>query len=1107
MGDGSVDSRAWLFRTLLLFTLAVSYLSFVPDDALAIGPPIVSATSVSDIREGSVTFEATVNPNGRKTTEYHFEYVDQTGFEASGFTSARRTLDGVPLPETNEDFPLEASVTDLIPGTRYHVRAFASNAQGNSGKTQGTETIFATYAARPVFPACPNDAFRVSKSTLPDCRAYEQASPVDKNGSTIEGIRYIVEAAKEGGAVSFYLAGGIPGGSGSQSPPVYVARRSEGAWATHGLLPPPSFGSKTPILGWTPDLSQVFIEAIQLGSGSAFLRSSPGGVPEKLVNYAESPIYAFVYATPDGSKVFFEAQGADLAPGAASGRDNFYVWSQESNAVQLVGVLPNGSTPSGGSFAGPYDFLEGDVTRGGSLASYYVEDTHAVSEDGKRAFFTIGGGQLYLRNGIGGSSVSSEHVSGSQRSIPDPLGTRPAIFMGASANGAKSFFLSSEKLTNESNTGPEPPPPSIGRAKLSNSNEKNEAFIPMTVASGLAVLGEYVYWANSGAGAIGRAKLDNSGTVSEVKPEFISGAEVGTPSYVAVDSEHIYWTNTGDGTDHNGTIGRAEINGTKPVRDFITGASNPQGIGINDTRIYWANTGETDETKEIGCADIEGNGPDQQCIEISPGNYSPQGLAVDGSHVYWSLEEKFGASTQEYVRISNLDGSQQKTIFLGQDLHVRGVTVNGSHVYWAEQGAGQIGRANLELGGLEQSFMTAQGALKGIALDGEHVYWSANGDVLPNPGSDLYRYEVGGALSDLTYDPNDKNGAEVKTVLGVGNDGSHIYFLANAVLSAAPNSEGESAEVGSCIGEAGAPSDGVCNLYLWEEGAVKFIAQLDAGDDAENWEPSKETAVILPPRTSRVSENGGVLLFRSKRKLSAYENEGIAEIYRYEAITNKLLCISCNPTGASPVGAARLQSIKGGLGPGGGSRALNRNLSEDGRRIVFETPDKLVGTDSNGEDECPVVPEAEGVRRCQDVYEWEAAGAGSCESKAQNGGCLYLISTGKSPEPSFLADASASGDDALFFTGQQLVGQDRDALVDIYDARRNGGLVSQYPPPQQICGSIEACHGPPEGSPSIESPGSATVTGRGDPKPNRHAKHRRHKKKHKRSHAEWRTQR
>src|SRR5258708_14873273 len=81
-------------------------------------------------------------------------------------------------------------------------------------------------------------------------------------------------------------------------------------------------------------------------------------------------------------------------------------------------------------------------------------------------------------------------------------------------------------------------------------------------------------------------------------------------------------------------------------------------------------------------------------------------------------------------------------------------------------------------------------------------------------------------------------------------------------------------------------------------------------------------------------------------------------------------------------------------------------LSEDGKRIFFESFEALVLADTNGK---------------ADVYQWEQAGSGDCKEgdaayvKA-SGGCVSLISSGKSAADSEFIDASATARDAFFTT-------------------------------------------------------------------------------------------
>jgi hypothetical protein len=650
-------------------------------------------------------------------------------------------------------------------------------------------------------------------SRLPDCRAYEQVTPTDKNGNDIQGLLDRVQASSSGEAVSFFAASGLPvPGSGAGDFPTYVASRGPAGWMTHGVLPPTQPAAIPTLLGFTPDLSQALLEARLPGDSqyNLYLRDNASGAAQRLV--AGGYDFALVAFSADRSHLFFESDAPLGVPSAAPGVDNLY--DLNHGTLSLAGVLPDGSTPAGGSFAGPYYWPLGDTSRGGALLGLYTQT--AVSTDGSRVFFTAGGtAQLYVRE----NDATTVQVSASQRTVPDPNGPKPAAFMAATPDGSKVFFTSCEKLTNDSTA--------------------------------------------------------------------------------------------------------------------VSTASS-------------------------------------SCTETS-------------------------------------------------------------------------GASNLQ-------------------------------------GQDLYAYDVSsGALTDLTVDNNagDALGAAVQGVLGSSADGSYVYFVANGVL--APG-----ASPGSCQGVS-PRNAAACNLYLWHDGAVSFIARLQHANtgidpDVYDWTPY-ESAVQSGhslQKESRVSADGRILLFGSTTRLTGYDNHGFTEFYRYDAAAGRLDCVSCVPTGAPPIGDATMQDILPFLvSPDFRGKVLTRNLSADGSRVFFETPDALVPRDTNGDGGCPNV-NTNFAGSCQDVYEWEANGAGSCHSSADDGGCLYLISTGTSADPSYFADASANGDNVLFFTRQALVGQDQDQLVDIYDARVGGGIAAQNPPsPTPPC-SGEECHGPSGSPPVFGVSSSATFSGIGN---------------------------
>jgi hypothetical protein len=1102
--------------TSLAFATALCCSALGAPSAFATAPTI-SLTTFSSVTTSSVMLEAEINPQGAKTT-YHFEYgpadCSASPCTSAPFPDGTIAKGAVAVRKAVEAKGLEA-------GTTYHFRVVAKNSE----PTEGPDKTFTTYTPAPVFGPCSNDPLRIGapSAALPDCRAYEQASPVDKNGLDASGSDPTVRASVNGDRISFAASNGVPGGQGAQEIPLYLASRGAGGWSTQGILPPESSGQKARILGWTPDFSDVFSRSQTFNENptATFLaRSSVDGSLTPIVPSTTAELTpSFAGASADGSKVFFEATGAQLTAKAAAGKNNLYVWDRATETISLVGALNegDGEAPPGGSFAGPYDWVQGttatSLANGGAQSAYYTQEEHAISTDGSRAYFTAGKtGELYLRenptqpqSALDGGGNCTEpslgctiHVSASEKTNgkspdgTDAAGARPAAFMAASADGSRAFFTSSEKLTNDATTGPEPPPAAIARAGIGGAPVE-PSFLPAH-ATGVAVDGSHIYWADPEAGAIGRAELGGGNP----EAEFIGG--IGKPKDVAVDAEHIYWTNPGSGAAGEGTIGRAKLGagGAEEIEaEFIKGADDPQGIAVDSSHIYWVNAGLKPEGF-VARANLDGTAAEPEFIHFATGD-----VVVNASKIYFSRTN----GTDGFIREANLDGSKSENLVTvtGAGGSPEGLALDGSHLYWTNPATSAIGRSSLTGASVEQSFITGAGHPQGLAVDAEHLYWAANQGAPPNPGNDLYRYDTATSphkLTDLSVDHTvtDTDGAQVRGVLGVSKDGSDVYFVANGVLTNTPNAAGESAAAGNCQETIG-PGTGTCNLYLSAEGAISFIVRLEEGgsegtSDAANWTgaPLGFASAARFQKTARVSADGQTLLFRSQGQLSGYDNEGKPELYRYHVGAAGLTCVSCNPTGAPPVSALPNSILTPVLRTANPASTLSRSLSADGDRVFFESTDPLVGADTNSEGGCPIVgSDLQSFPACQDVYEWEADGAGSCRSEAQNGGCLYLLSSGKSPDPSFFADASPSGKDVFLLTRSQLVGQDQDQLVDVYDAREEGGLASQNEMQKTPCEN-EGCKPAATPPPGFQSPGSASLIGPANPEPSRHKKPH-HKKK------------
>ena len=578
-----------------------------------------------------------------------------------------------------------------------------------------------------------------------------------------------------------------------------------------------------------------------------------------------------------------------------------------------------------------------------------------------------------------------------------------------------------------------------------------------------------------------------------------------------MDSEHIYWTSPGElvggiPQDGEGTIGRAVLGaaeGEEVDESYVTGASNPQGVAVgveaDSEHLYWANAGSEVNTRTIGRAKLgatEGEEVNQGFVAVDFGiqqNF-PRGLAVNGTKVYFA----YSNDANGFVASIDISGEEAtKTVLLdGFGVEARGLALDNTHVYWARTNKDTIGRANLDFTSPEREFTTALGAPEGLAADSSHLYWSHHLQVAPNRGNDLYRFDAeSGEIEDVVPDAGDEDGADVQGLLGASEDGRRVYFAANGVLAAgaSPGNCGGFVTVGKFLSFSGQ-----CSIYLAEEDSpgiwhYTFVGRLNVSGEADalNWIPRGQM-VGQKENTARASADGSTLLFRSKARITEYDSEGIPELYRWQIGDAEPTCISCNPTGEAPTaGAGFANIVLPQLTPPAPASTLSRNLSADGSRVFFQTTDRLVGADVNGLAECPLKGgPVNKIPACQDVYEWEATGSGTCSEGSpayvpQNGGCLYLLSSGTSDEASFLLDASRSGEDAFFITRSQLVPSDQDDLPDVYDARVGGGLASQHPPPPPPPCEEEACKGPAGSAPQQTPAASAGFSGPANPAPKR----------------------
>jgi hypothetical protein len=345
-----------------------------------------------------------------------------------------------------------------------------------------------------------------------------------------------------------------------------------------------------------------------------------------------------------------------------------------------------------------------------------------------------------------------------------------------------------------------------------------------------------------------------------------------------------------------------------------------------------------------------------------------------------------------------------------------------------------------------------EAAFWGASVDGSLAYLTSDAGLTEDAsakGADLYRYDAAAdELTDLTPDSADPDGADVRRVLGVSEDGAYVYFIATGNLAAGATGS--------------APK-----IYAWHGGDIRLLATL----------PTKAAADLaggeLERELWRISPDGRYLGFLFGGEIGSphpYPDWPHRQAYLYDYGADELSCASC-PRGGFARGDARLRLIVTEVSSESLFRYrmnLTRNVTDAGQ-FFFESPDRLLLRDTNQK---------------VDVYEYQD-------------GKLSLLSSGQDDSDSFFGDATPDGSDAFFVTRESLVGQDTDPFYDLYDARVGGGLAAQAASAGASCQG-DGCQGPftapPAGQPGA---GTSVFSGPGDPAPKRKKKKKRRRaKKH-----------
>jgi WD40-like Beta Propeller Repeat len=418
-------------------------------------------------------------------------------------------------------------------------------------------------------------------------------------------------------------------------------------------------------------------------------------------------------------------------------------------------------------------------------------------------------------------------------------------------------------------------------------------------------------------------------------------------------------------------------------------------------------------------------------------------ISADGSRIYFTTRPDQPGKTGEVwptcdtdnplrimVRTTTPDGPTIEELIAGEadepdDLY-QGASADGSKVFFTT--TRDLASSDLDTG-------TGCGADPGNS-DGCDLYLFD--EDLP-PGDRLIQVSAG---NPGTPTPGE-GGNVLSSITALANDGSHAYFVAEGVLAANANPEGETA-----VGDEP-------NLYAYEEGTLTFVGILDPADEGSLWGKERSFAgnAYAVPLWEGPEEGGDghVLLFASKASLTDTDIDGgKRDVFRYDSDAETLQCVSCAALGL----AADVF-----LGPYSGERPAptitepGRWASEDGDTVAFATEEPLAADDTDD---------------ALNPYMWA------------EGQLVRLPGAMKEVSEQLLPSVSASGNAVGFATESALLWSDGDTARDVYVARSEGGFMP--PPPPPICQpQLGNCQGPAGAAPG-STPIITTLTGPGNPK-------------------------
>jgi hypothetical protein len=278
----------------------------------------------------------------------------------------------------------------------------------------------------------------VGPPVLPDNRAWEQVSPVDKNHADIFYAHMV--AASDGHGIAYKSRGSFAGQSASHGATMdnYISVRSPTGWTTEGITPPHGL-----VYGLTQQGYEAFSEDLSKGivsqSDSAvdpLLPGSPQGLnlylrdtssrTFSLLNGLAGQVTSsggFSAASADFSHVLFQSPSQLTSDSPCHSLATVCSYEWDNGVLRLASIALDGTPVTG--------VVGGDSNSNKPLGSL----EGAMSDDGTHLFFTSKG-EIFMR----ANHTTTLPVSASELTTPDGSSAASFFHAGEAAHGEKAIF-------------------------------------------------------------------------------------------------------------------------------------------------------------------------------------------------------------------------------------------------------------------------------------------------------------------------------------------------------------------------------------------------------------------------------------------------------------------------------------------------------------------------------------------------------------------------------------------------------------------------------------------------------------------------------------------